>query len=363
MAGDGLRELVNQLVHEAVSAELRGSASPSSLAVTVSTYAGLWLAQRRQLKLVSVEDDETRLRLHVLPFCGELVPAVLAEWRPKHVRALILRHRSEGRLAPRTVRHVYAVLSNLFRCAVADEMLPATPCVLPRGVVPPSVDKDPEWRARAIFTRTELEALLFDTRIDEHRRVLHGLKGVAGLRHGEASRLRWEQIEPREPLNALLLGRTKAKRQRAVPIHATLQWLLDHWRLQGWRLLFDRAPRPRDLVVPALRAEVRLSTTAQHDFGADLERLGLRHRRGHDLRRTMISLARRDGARTEVLKSVTHGPRPDVFEQYTEWDWPTVCAEISKLKLGLGRGSPDQLELALPEPAQKRAGSTAKAFR
>ena len=362
MPADGLRALVEQLVHDAIDAELRASV-PAAPAVTVSTYAGLWLAQRRQLQLVSVEDDETRLRLHVLPFCGELVPAVLAEWRPKHVRALILHHRGQGRLSPRTVRHVYAVLSNLFRCAVADDMLPATPCVLPRGVVPPSVDKDPAWRARAVFTRTELEALLFDRRIPEDRRLLYGLKGLAALRHGEASTLRFEQLDAREPLNAILLWRTKAKMPRAVPVHATLQWLLDGWRVGGWRRMFGRAPRPHDLLVPALRAEVRLSTTAQHDFGADLTRLGLRHRRGHDLRRTMISLARSDGARDEILRTVTHGRRVAILEQYTEFPWPVVCAEVAKLQIGVGRGGAEQLELALPEPAQERAGSTAKVSR
>ncbi|WPB74143.1 hypothetical protein KYC5002_34565 [Archangium violaceum] len=40
-----------------------------------------------------------------------------------------------------------------------------------------------------------------------------------------------------------------------------------------------------------------------------LEALGLRHRRGHDLRRTMISLARTDGARKDILKLCTHTRR------------------------------------------------------
>ena len=127
--------------------------------------------------------------------------------------------------------------------------------------------------------------------------------------------------------------------------------------------MFGRAPKPHDLVIPALRAEVRLSTTAQHDFGVDLVRLGLRHRRGHDLRRTMISLARSDGARTEILRAVTHGPRPDILEQYTSWSWAVLCAEVSKLVIGVGRGGADQLELALPEPESKRGTSTANTNR
>jgi len=351
MAGDRLRERVDQLVHDAMSAELRGSAPPSSPPIAFSTWAELWLAERRQLQLVSEPDDATRLRLHVLPFCGGIVPANLADWRPKHVRALILHHRAEHKLSPRTIRHIYAVLSNLFRCAVASEMLPATPCVLPRGVVPPSVDKDPEWRERAVFTRSELEALLFDRRIPEDRRVLYGLKGIGALRHSEVKPLRFEQIVERQPLWAILLSRTKTKRQRAMPVHATLQWLLDSWRCSGWRRMFGRSPRPGDLVIPALRAKTRLDTTAQHDFGRDLVRLGLRHRRGHDLRRTMISLARSDGADRDKLKACTHGPSGSIIDLYTTWEWSVLCSEVAKLAIGAGRGGADQLELALPDPS------------
>jgi hypothetical protein len=43
-------------------------------------------------------------------------------------------------------------------------------------------------------------------------------------------------------------------------------------------------------------------STAPHPT---LKLLGLRHRRGHDLRRTMISLARTDGARKDILALCT----------------------------------------------------------
>ena len=41
-----------------------------------------------------------------------------------------------AQLAPRTIRHVYAILTTMFRNAVADELILATPCVLPKGVLP-----------------------------------------------------------------------------------------------------------------------------------------------------------------------------------------------------------------------------------
>src|SRR4051812_28597635 len=61
----------------------------------------------------------------------------------------------------------------------------------------------------------------------------------------------------------------------------------------------------------------------------------LRHRRGHDLRRTMISLARRDGARKDILELCTHTPRKsgNTIDLYTTFPWEALCAEVSKLKV------------------------------
>jgi hypothetical protein len=70
-------------------------------------------------------------------------------------------------------------------------------------------------------------------------------------------------------------------------------------------------------------------------FRADLVLLGLRHRRGHDLRRTMISLARMDGARADLLQVCTHNPRKGqgTIDLYTSYDWAALCAEVAKLKI------------------------------
>jgi hypothetical protein len=59
---------------------------------------------------------------------------------------------------------------------------------------------------------------------------------------------------------------------------------------------------------------------ADDPFKDDLEALGMRHRRGHDLRRTFITLAQVDGARREVLKVMTHGPSADdIVSLYTSF--------------------------------------------
>jgi hypothetical protein len=77
--------------------------------------------------------------------------------------------------------------------------------VLQRGVLPKKVDKDPTWRVTAIYTREEIEKLISDRRIAEDRRVLHALKALGGLRHGEAA-------------------------GRRVPVHPTLARVLSEWK-------------------------------------------------------------------------------------------------------------------------------------
>jgi hypothetical protein len=54
---------------------------------------------------------------------------------------------------------------------------------------------------------------------------------------------------------------------------------------------------------------MRTKTYAFKRLRDDLAALGWRHRRGHDLRRTLISLARTDGARKDILELCTHTPR------------------------------------------------------
>jgi hypothetical protein len=62
----------------------------------------------------------------------------------------------------------------------------------------------------------------------------------------------------------------------------------------------------------------------------------MRVRRGHDLRRTFITLAQEDGARRDVLQVITHAPdAADVMSLYTTYPWSTLCAEVAKLQIAL----------------------------
>ena len=171
-----------------------------------------------------------------------------------------------------------------------------------------------------------------------------GLEGIAGLRHGEAAGLRWTDYDSTlKPLgrlsvwNSYATGRTKTKRARYMPVHPTLGAMLAEWRLNGWVAMMGRVPKPEDLIVPMPWRGPRVElgkTRLKNGLGSkrlctDLVTLGLRHRRGHDLRRTMISLTRTDGARKDLLELCTHTPRKlSTIDVYTEFPWESLCAEV-----------------------------------
>lgn len=327
--------------------------------LTVAQYAAKWLDARRERDVGSVEEDEDRMK-HALRFVGRMA---LKDVRHRHMRDMVRQLVAKKELAPRTIRHVYSVMRIMFAEAVADELIPGTPCTLNqyRGELPPKQDKNPNWRDTAIFTRDEVELILSDERIPAQRRMLYGFLFLAGLRINEVTPRRWKDYDPRtEPLGKLTVGYTyvlkkKAEKQatksgfsRYVPVHPTLAKMLAEWRLNGWAKFQKRQPTPDDLIVPApLKGKrgggVLNSNSSLLRFHEDLRTLGLRERRQHDARRTFVSLGLDDGARPEILRWVSHGPTGEVFDLYTTLSWKTLCDEVSRLNVRLLTGKVVQL--------------------
>lgn len=319
--------------------------------LTVARYSERWLEERRQLGVADWQNDQARLRDHVNPRIGSMR---LDEVRPRHLIALIKALRTGGKLAPKTIYNVYSVLKGLFRDASISELIESSPCVLTKYQLGANVDADPEWRSTAVYTRSELETLLSDERVPTDRHMMYALEGLGGLRHGEAAGLRWRHYDPTlVPLGALLIatsynhGRTKTGIARRVPVHPVLAAMLAEWKLRGWAAMMGRPPAADDLVVPMspehsarrrgkLKGDpMRSKTYSFKRIREDLVALGFRHRRGHDLRRTMISLARTDGARRDLLELCTHNPskKSSTIDLYTEFPWDSLCAEVAKLNV------------------------------
>lgn len=252
------------------------------------------------------------------------------------MRDLVRTWRANEDMARRTLRKVYGTLHTLFRDAVIEELIDHTPCVLSSKELGPNEDKYPEWCATAVYDRDELIKLISSELLPPDRRMMYALMGLAGLRHGEMAGLRWRNYDAtREPLGKLVIARsydhatTKSKRSREVPVHPTLATLLATWREKGCTEILKRAPEPDDLLLPSREQDMRSRHHTRNKLLEDLERLNLRSRRGHDLRRTFITLARADGARADLLEMITHAPRGDIINIYTSMPG-RICALKSR---------------------------------
>lgn len=363
----GQEELAQRFVDELERQAKRGVDAETG-AFTVRLYAQQWIDQRRARGVGSVDEDEARLKKHALKSIGALA---MSDVRPRHIRELMLGLKAKvgtekKDLAPRTVRHIFGTLHTMFADAVVDELVSSNPCALKRDDLPKKIDKDPMWRAGAIFTREEVETLISSPKVPEDRRVFNALLFLTGARFGEVAALRWSSYDKaREPLSHLLIATSFSTRKkieksvktqvtREVPVHPTLARILAEWRLSGWQRMLGRAPRADDLIIPSRIGGHRRVDTSYDAFHLDLDALKLRRRRQHDAKRTFITLARRDGARADILEAVTHGPRGDIMNIYTTLPWELLCEEVAKLKIELREGKVIELPIAVnagPLPA------------
>jgi integrase len=334
-----------------------GTPPQSDGPLTVRRWAEIWIKEQRDRGIETVGDYEARLRDHVLPVIGTMR---LDQVRVSHIAALVAalknkrkkRAKTEERLAPKTIRHIYFSAHSLFERAVRRDLIASNPCRLERGELPARVDKDPGWRPTAVYRREEVEMLISAAAIAEWRRVFYALLFLTGGRFGEISARRWrDYVADETPLGRLIVSssfQSKTKREkstktgqtREVPVHPTLAAILAEWKLGGWERAMGRRPTEKDLIVPfPVDGEHLDAQVMRRRLHTDLVALGYRTRRQHDTRRTFISLCLSDGARKEILQWVTHGrPRADQMDDYTTLLWAPRCEKVARLKIRLLTG-------------------------
>lgn len=332
--------------------------------LTVRAYAlGDWL-KARQVDDLDWKNDLGRLKHHVLPRIGTMM---IADVRPKHLADLVRAWRTTTLettgevMAQRSVYNVWSVVSALFRDAAVAGLIDANPCrEIGEKQLGPLTDKDPEWRAGAVFTRDEAEILISHLDIPFDRSLFYAFELLAGMRPGEIAARRWRDYDATvEPLGRLTIASalntrkykvksTKTKTARIIPVHSTLGAMLAEWRLHGWEAMVGRAPTPDDLILPlppdaaAARRSRKGEPFRTGDYAGkkwrevDLPMLKWRHRRMYDGKATMITLAIDDGADEDIIRTrVTHAkPVENAFDHYYRGTkWLRTCEELSKLRI------------------------------
>lgn len=320
---------------------------------TLNAYVRVWIETRREAGH-DWRKDRGRLGNHVLPALGGLS---LASITTAHIAELVHGLRFKKKLANRTVRHIYFVLAAVLRDAAIAGKIAVSPCRLTEAQLGSVVDKDPEWRDGALFTRQEAQTLISDPRIPFDRQMVYALGLLAGLRIGEGAALRWRNYTEAEPLGRLTIAlsystthskskRTKTESVRHVPVHPTLAAMLAEWRAHGWAQMMGREPEPDDLIVPLPPDVKRVKRTGDRFRGwdytgrrwreIDLPALGWRKRSVYDTRATFVTLILEDGADAEIIEQrVTHTKsRRSAFTGYDRGErWAETCREVERLNL------------------------------
>lgn len=134
-------------------------------------YAEAWQGAQVH-RATTAAQVESNLKNHVLPFLGD---RPLAAIRPSEVQGWV-KARSAV-LAPATVEVVYRYVVAIFRAAVADRLIPTSPCV---GIKLPRVEREP-----VVPLATEQVTALVAA-VPQRCRGLVVLTAGTGLRQGEA---------------------------------------------------------------------------------------------------------------------------------------------------------------------------------
>lgn len=326
--------------------------------VKAAQYAKSW-GERRKNK--TARDDRTRLRLHFVPYLGEMK---LADIRPRHVIRWVEQLKEAKALSAKAIHNVYGTARTMFKYAVIDELIAATPCVIPENTLPPKPAKKP-----GIYEKPAVVRLIgaSDDDVPLDRRTFYTMAFLTGQRHGELAGRRWRHIDwDALPLAALdvssqyndepLKSPDGKLRPRKVPVHPLLRAALEYWRDVGFPKYFGRAPRPDDYIVPS-RRQTRAGRGLEHRtvrrsltnlVERDCPAVGVEPLTFHRTRDTFISLARRAGAPKDVVERITHNSKGEMIDTYTHLDWTPLCAAVLVIDL------PVNQPRFLPDPAVTR---------
>lgn len=285
-------------VLEAAREQLQAGRSTALGTLTLREWAERWLEQRELSGAVrSVDDDRSRLRVHVLgePWTDDPLDSIkrpaLRAWLLRLLGRQARHHVGDGelvdagrRLSRLTVSHVVATLRVCLRDAFEAGLIDENPATGLR--VPSVLYTSAPW---TYLEQREIDALLGCTAIPEPYRLLYAVAVYTGLRKGELWGLRWGDVALDHARPHLMVRRSrdsapKNGRHRMVPLLGPARVALERLRE-----LTDRTGADR-LVFPARDGSMRRRDNDAR-WPEYRELAGItRHVRFHDLRHTCASL-------------------------------------------------------------------------
>lgn len=155
--------------------------NPSDGEITVRELSELWKSATPTKRATTWANDESSLRVHILPVLGE-VP--IARVKPPHIHAMVAKWSVKA--APRTVRRRYATLRAMFVFAVNCEWISRSPC---RAVKLPKITTTRRHTLNAEDVAAVAEAM------KPYFRPMVWIGAVLGLRWSEVAGIRVGRVD------------------------------------------------------------------------------------------------------------------------------------------------------------------------
>jgi integrase len=321
---------------------------------TVAEFSERWL-KAREGEVITIDNDRTRFKLHILPEIGHLCVADVDAARIVALLSALRSKRSERcnkPLSKNTIRNIYANVVTMFNDAEQQGFTLRNPCGGVRRAQRPLKAPRSETQGPS-YSAEQVSRLISDERIPLDRRVLFALQFFTGTRHGEAAGLRWKHYDSsRKPLGHIRLAgqydglplkgrRGQAGPARDIPVHTTLAAILAEWRLDGARALLGRRPEPEDFIVPFPDGTCRSQSRSAYYLRSDCRRVGIASKQTtHAARRTFVTLAIAGGAAESWVRRITHNASGDVLAGYQVNDWPAMCDAVKRINVTRAKPRP-----------------------
>lgn len=245
----------------------------------------------------------------LLPYFGELPVAHLTKGLTEEFRRARQAERPEKPVKDATVNRDLSVLRHLLYWAVDERLLAANPLTRLR------LARERRTR-RQILSVAEEQKLL--AAAPEHLRAMILAALDTGMRRGEITRQRWEDIDLARGVLSVTRSKTPEGEAREIPLTRRLaRWLGEHRLAEG-------------IVFGYHGQAVRIIKTA---WRGALKRAAIRHLRFHDLRHTFVSRLMEAGVLQEVRMALAgHSAGAGVHSLYTHIELPVKREAIRRLE-------------------------------
>ena len=204
-----------------LNAEIKVPAPTADDRITVAEFVPQFLSYKSaEIRTSSLVTDESRLRLHAIPFFG---PLRMRAVTPRHVADWVSSLHSKG-LAPNTISEVYAITKSMFARAVELRIIPTSPfgrLRRQRKAMPDAPKHDFQYYTAEQFRRFYASAAAAVSAaknpIQERQYMMFFVAAFyTGMRPGEILALHWTDID--FPARLIRIRRTYSDRYGEGPV-------------------------------------------------------------------------------------------------------------------------------------------------